>query len=209
MALEAATFISQLDATKPLAGDAKAEGDDVLRLLKTVLQAQFTSLGAVAVTATAVQLNYAVGVTSAIQTQLDLKAALASPTFTGTPAAPTAAVATSNTQLATTAFVQAALTAVSTASSTMVLNIVAGTTQTAVVNGHYVLTNVAVTTLTLPASPVAGDQVWVTPGNGLATNVIARNANPIMSLAEDMTINNRHATVQLRYINSTLGWRLT
>lgn len=37
------------------------------------------------------------------------KAPLASPTFTGTPAAPTAAAGTSSTQLATTAFVQAAL----------------------------------------------------------------------------------------------------
>lgn len=38
---------------------------------------------------------------------LALKANLASPTFTGTPAAPTAAVATNTTQIATTAFVQA------------------------------------------------------------------------------------------------------
>jgi hypothetical protein len=37
------------------------------------------------------------------------RAALASPTFTGTPAAPTAAVGTNTTQLATTAFVKAAL----------------------------------------------------------------------------------------------------
>lgn len=41
-----------------------------------------------------------------IKTALDLKAALASPTFTGTPAAPTAAATVSTTQLATTAFAQ-------------------------------------------------------------------------------------------------------
>lgn len=40
---------------------------------------------------------------------LAAKAALASPTFTGTPAGPTAAAGTSTTQLATTAFVQAAV----------------------------------------------------------------------------------------------------
>ena len=40
------------------------------------------------VTATATELNYVDGVTSAIQTQIDTKAALAGPTFTGTPAAP-------------------------------------------------------------------------------------------------------------------------
>jgi len=43
-------------------------------------------------------------VSTATQTALDLKANLASPTFTGTPAAPTAAMTISSTQLATTAF---------------------------------------------------------------------------------------------------------
>ena len=42
-----------------------------------------------------------------LQTNLDLKAALASPTFTGVPVAPTAAAGTSTTQIATTAFVVA------------------------------------------------------------------------------------------------------
>lgn len=44
-----------------------------------------------------------------ISTALGLKAPLASPAFTGTPTAPTAAAGTSTTQLATTAFVAAAL----------------------------------------------------------------------------------------------------
>lgn len=43
-----------------------------------------------------------------LQSALDLKAPLASPALTGTPTAPTAAVGTSTTQIATTAFVQAA-----------------------------------------------------------------------------------------------------
>lgn len=41
------------------------------------------NLGGVAVTATAAELNYVDGVTSNVQTQLDAKAPLASPTFTG------------------------------------------------------------------------------------------------------------------------------
>lgn len=45
-------------------------------------------------------------VSTAQQTALDLKASLASPTLTGTPAAPTATDGTNTTQLATTAFVQ-------------------------------------------------------------------------------------------------------
>jgi hypothetical protein len=50
-------------------------------------------------------------VSTATQTALDLKAPLVSPTFTGTPAAPTASPGTNNTQIATTAFTQAAINA--------------------------------------------------------------------------------------------------
>lgn len=46
--------------------------------------------GATNVTASATELNYSVGVTSAIQTQLGTKAPLASPTFTGTVTMPVA-----------------------------------------------------------------------------------------------------------------------
>lgn len=62
-------------------------------------------------TSTVTELNYVDGVTSAIQTQLDAKAALASPALTGTPTAPTASTGTNTTQIATTAYVQAEITA--------------------------------------------------------------------------------------------------
>jgi hypothetical protein len=60
-------------------------------------------------TVSVAELEFLDGVTSAIQAQLNAKAALASPALTGTPTAPTAAAATNTTQLATTAFVQAAV----------------------------------------------------------------------------------------------------
>jgi len=63
-------------------------------------------------TATAAELNYCDGVTGNIQTQLNAKAALASPALTGTPTTPTASYGTNTTQIASTAFVQAALQAV-------------------------------------------------------------------------------------------------
>jgi hypothetical protein len=47
-----------------------------------------------------------------VQTAINSKANIASPTLTGTPAAPTAAADTNTTQVATTAFVTAAITAV-------------------------------------------------------------------------------------------------
>jgi len=57
MTVETATYISQLSATLPLATDPISQGDDQIRLVKEVLQAQFTTLGAAAVTTTAAELN--------------------------------------------------------------------------------------------------------------------------------------------------------
>ena len=57
MGLETATYISQLTATNPTASDPVSQGDDHLRLIKSVLQSQFTTLGAAAVTTTAAELN--------------------------------------------------------------------------------------------------------------------------------------------------------
>lgn len=65
------------------------------------------ALDGTTITTSAAELNYVNGVTSAIQTQLDAKAALASPALTGTPTAPTASNGTNTTQIATTAFVLA------------------------------------------------------------------------------------------------------
>jgi hypothetical protein len=56
--------------------------------------------------ATIVDGDLTIARTSGLQTALDLKAPLAGPTFTGTPAAPTATAGTNTTQLATTAFVK-------------------------------------------------------------------------------------------------------
>lgn len=50
-------------------------------------------------------------ISTATQTELNLKATIASPTFTGTPTAPTASAGTNTTQLATTAFVTTAVAA--------------------------------------------------------------------------------------------------
>lgn len=88
----------------------------------------------------------------------------------------------------------------------LVVITISTTNQTAVAGNHYILTNVAATTLTLPATPASNDTVWVTPTNGLTTNVIGRGGSTIMGVAEDMTLDNANATVELRYLAST--WRL-
>ena len=66
---------------------------------------------------TAAQVNTAIS--TAISGLSSVYAAIASPTFTGTPAAPTATAGTNTTQIATTAFVQAAVAAISGVLSTV------------------------------------------------------------------------------------------
>lgn len=104
MAVDTSTYVGGFDTAKPAGTDQKSEGDDNFRHIKTVLKTTFPNVTG-AVTPTHTELNYVDGVTSAIQTQFTAKAPLASPTFTGTPAAPTAAGGTNTTQIATTAFV--------------------------------------------------------------------------------------------------------
>ena len=72
----------------------------------TATSTELNVLDGIPATLTATELGYVDGVTSAIQTQIDTKAPLASPTFTGTPLSTTAATGTNTTQIATTAFVQ-------------------------------------------------------------------------------------------------------
>jgi len=65
MALETATYISQLTATNPTTSDSVAQGDDHLRMLKTVLKTQFSGLtGTTAISASEAELNILDGVTA-------------------------------------------------------------------------------------------------------------------------------------------------
>ncbi len=177
MAVESGTYIDDFDVAKPAGTEPKSILDDQIKWMKTAILATFANITG-AVTATHTDLNK-VGVT---QSPGD-----------------------NTTAPASTAFVQAAIATVNAQTATTVA-VVSGTSQTATAGSHYVLTNVAATTVTLPASPASADTVWITVANDLATNVIARNGNTIMGLSEDMTLNSAYASVQLRYINSS--WRI-
>ena len=89
------------------------------------------------------------------------------------------------------------------------INVTSSTAITAVANNHYVLTAGSAATVTLPSSPSAGNVVWVTVANGRSDNVIARNSQNINSIAEDMTVDNAYAGIQLRYADATRGWVFT
>ena len=86
MALETGTYISDLVVTNPTSADAKSQGDDHLRLIKSAIKTTFPLItGAVNVTHTA--LNYVANVTSDIQAQLNnlmsIKGVIAGQIWTG------------------------------------------------------------------------------------------------------------------------------
>lgn len=114
MALETGTYVNALVSSNPASTDGLAQADDHIRLLKTTIKNTLpNATGAISashselnvldgatvttvelntlsgLTATTAELNYTDGVTSNLQTQMNTKAPIASPTFTGTATAPT------------------------------------------------------------------------------------------------------------------------
>ncbi len=83
MTVETALYPTQLNTTLPTSSDFVSEGDDHLRLLKTVVKTTFPNVAG-AVNASQTELNYSVGVTSGIQIQINTKGAIAGQTWTGT-----------------------------------------------------------------------------------------------------------------------------
>ncbi len=77
MGLESATYIIQLDSNNPDGADKGYTLDEHDRLIKSVLKSQFPNFTAIAMNASCIELNYMVGVTSLVQTQIDTKEASA------------------------------------------------------------------------------------------------------------------------------------
>lgn len=90
-----------------------------------------------------------------------------------------------------------------TVASTMGVNVINSST-TATANNLYVLT--ANLTLTLPASPSAGDSIKISNRSGVATCIIGRGGSNIMGAASDLTLDTASASFELIYSDATNGW---
>jgi hypothetical protein len=131
----------------------------------------------------------------AISAAIQTKADLASPTFTGSPAAPTASPGTNTTQLATTAFATAAVTAERTASATLTNKTLTSPT----INGGTItgITDLAVADGGTGASSFTANNVLL--GNGTSSfqtvapgssgNLLASNGTTWASTAVSLGIN--------------------
>ena len=93
--------------------------------------------------------------------------------------------------------------AINAADAAEVVSVISGNT-TAVAGRTYVLT--ASLILTLPASPAAGAWVRFSNRSGTTTATIARNAQNIMGLAEDLTLDSTEASGMLIFADATRGW---
>lgn len=178
------------------------------------------------ITATEAELSHMSGVTSAVQTQLDAKADIASPALTGAPTAPTVSLGDSTTKIATTAFVTGTSLAASlpgqtdndgkyittdgaTASWQSPYNLSVKSANYTAVNGDLLLVDAESSdiTITLPATPTAGDWVRMRVYVDATTVTIGRSGENIESLAEDMEITN-DISFDIAYLNATRGWVL-
>lgn len=75
MPIESATFINQLNVANPEVSDAYSTADDHLRLVKAAIRNSFVDVGS-EVSASAGEFNYLRGVTSNLQTQIEVANAL-------------------------------------------------------------------------------------------------------------------------------------
>jgi hypothetical protein len=90
MPIETGNTISEFEITWPLSTDPQSEGDDHLRLIKSLLRAQFPGANGLgfeeAITATEAEINFLSGLTGNVQDQIDgLKTGLNAPAGTAIP----------------------------------------------------------------------------------------------------------------------------
>lgn len=174
---DTAAHIGDLDTSYPQGSVSRKQADDIFRHIKTVLKTDFAYVTG-PVTATHTELNYTDGVTSSIQTQLDAKAPIASPTFTGTPRAPTPTAGDSSTLIPTTAFVASAIAGVN-ATTGLAYSNDDSTTVSVSVGQHKQCRNAAAVAVTWPTGTTVGQLASVGFDNGLYTNTIDFGAQSI------------------------------
>lgn len=89
------------------------------------------------------------------------------------------------------------------------VTVVSGVSVTASQGGVYVLTNASATTVSLPASPIAGGRpITIKVANGRVDNLVAGSGKSIEGILEDLVLDGQYVSIQLRYVDATSQWRL-
>jgi hypothetical protein len=77
-------------------------------------------------------------------------------------------------------------------------------------NGYFVNTTAGAITVTLPATPAAGDIVAIADYDGTASTnpiTVGRNSSNINGNAADLVITKNYAAISFVYVDATAGWR--
>ena len=88
---------------------------------------------------------------------------------------------------------------------------VTGATNAATNNGYLCNTAAGAFTVTLPAAPSVGDQIYLADAAGAWATynlTVGRNALNIMGLAEDLIMDINYLGCGLVYASAALGWRI-
>jgi hypothetical protein len=195
-ALTGVNLTSQVTGTLPV-----ANGGTGLTSLGTANQVLAVNSGGTA-------LEYQSAATGSV-TSVDVSGGTTGLTTSGGPVtssgtvtiAGTLAVANGGTNATTVAGARASL-------SANALPILKGTSYTAAV-GEFVTATAAGITITLPATPSAGDTVTIKDGTGAAATssfTVGRNGSNIASSATDLTFDVNFGEITMSYINGTIGW---
>jgi hypothetical protein len=78
-------------------------------------------------------------------------------------------------------------------------------------NNRYFVNTSAARTLTLPASPSVGEEIWVVDALGSAATyniTIAPNSNKINGSVQELKVDINNAVAVLLYTGSTYGWKV-
>jgi hypothetical protein len=113
------------------------------------------------------------------------------------------------TYLTTTAATNTYLTSATAATTYLpVFTVTTTSTNRSIVNHERCTVTASGVTITLPSSPQPGWEVTITTAGTFINTIIARNGANIMSLAEDMTIDQANAAVTMFFVDTTRGWRI-
>lgn len=219
MALETGTRIQDLVATNPVgATDFVSQGDDHLRLIKACVKGSFPNLGSTAVVATAEELNYVDGVTSAIQTQLDAKLSTAA---AAAGYQPLDADLTAIAALATAAFGRSLLTASDAAAARTALDAqqldadltaIAALTTTAYGRGFLTLADNAALDAKIGSIEWSGEHVFklcsASQGNGFKAGVLVNDANQFFVMFTNPNGGTNEKSWLLQFNAATKGFAL-
>ena len=164
----------------------------------------------------------------ALATAINSKANTNSPVLTGAPTAPTATLGTANTQLATTAFVSAAVNAYDSAltvSTSQIENDAVTTAKIAptgvaagiygsssaipvvTVNAEGQITSASTAAITI-ADPIGVGQTWQNPGNGVNVTYTNSTGRPIMVTATVYAQGGNQATAVVNNVTILISYTL-